>query len=72
MSLVARTPALRQNILRSRVFAPSRGVHDYKHMPFNYEGSKAALASKTAAYFAIGFSIPFVAAYIHLKKAGAV
>jgi hypothetical protein len=31
MSLVARTaPALRRQILQSRSFAPSRGVHDYK------------------------------------------
>jgi len=72
MSLVARTPALRRQILHSRVFAPSRGAHDYNHMPFNHESSKASLAVKAVAYFVIGFSIPGVAAFIHLKKAGAL
>ena len=30
MSFLARTPALRRQIVQSRVFVPSRGVHGYK------------------------------------------
>lgn len=30
MSLLARTPALRRQIVQSRAFVPSRGVHGYK------------------------------------------
>ncbi|KAI9512170.1 hypothetical protein F5148DRAFT_1279903 [Russula earlei] len=69
MSLLARTPALRQQIIRSRVFASSRGVHGYKHIPFNYEGSKAAFGAKVALFLLTGFSIPGVAAWYSIRKA---
>ncbi|KAI0303227.1 hypothetical protein BC826DRAFT_984087 [Russula brevipes] len=71
MSLVARTaPALRRQILQSRSFAPSRGVHGYKHIPFEYEGSKAAFGAKVFVFLLSGFSIPGVAAYYQMKSAG--
>ncbi|KAF8484944.1 hypothetical protein DFH94DRAFT_689306 [Russula ochroleuca] len=69
MSLVARTSALRRQIVHSRAFVPSRGVHGYKHIPFNYEGSKAAFGAKVAVFLLAGFSVPFVASYYQLRKA---
>jgi len=70
MSLVARTPVLQRQILRSRAFVPSRGAHSgYKHMPFNYEGSKAAFGAKVAIFLLSGFSVPFIASYYQIKKA---
>jgi len=69
MSLVARTaPALRRQFLQSRSFAPSRGVHDYKHIPFEYEGSKAVFGAKVFVFLLSGFSIPWVAAYYQIRK----
>ncbi|KAH9007001.1 hypothetical protein EDB86DRAFT_2869481 [Lactarius hatsudake] len=69
MSFLARTPALRRQIIQSRAFVPSRGVHGYKHMPFNYEGSKAVFGAKVAVFLLTGFSIPVVASYYQLRKA---
>jgi len=69
MSLVARTSVLQRQVLHSRVFVPSRGAHGYKHMPFNYEGSKAAFGAKVAVFLLTGFSIPMVASYYQIRKA---
>ncbi|KAN0127459.1 hypothetical protein V8E53_010863 [Lactarius tabidus] len=69
MSLLARTPALRRQIVQSRAFVLSRGAHGYKHMPFNYEGSKAAFGAKVAIFLLTGFSIPGFAAYYQIRKA---
>jgi cytochrome c oxidase subunit 7c len=44
-------------------------VHGYKHIPFNYEGSKAAFGAKVAVFLLAGFSVPFVASYYQLRKA---
>jgi len=68
MTLVARTSALRRQVVQSRAFVPSRGVHDYKHIPFNYEGSKAVFGVKVAVFLLSGFSIPFVASYYQIRK----
>jgi len=68
MSLVVRTSALRRQVFQSRAFAPSRGAHDYKHIPFNYEGSKAVFGAKVAIFLLTGFSIPFVASYYQIRK----
>jgi len=62
---LARTPALRRQI----AFVPSRGVHGYKHIPFNYEGSKGVFGLKVAVFLLTGFSIPGIAAYYQLRKA---
>jgi len=71
MSLVARTPVLQRQIIRSRAFVPSRGAHSsYKHMPFNYEGSKAAFGARVAIFLLSGFSVPFLASYYQIRKSG--
>jgi len=44
-------------------------VHGYKHIPFNYEGSKAVFGAKVAIFLLTGFSIPGVAAYYQIRKA---
>ncbi|KAI0269160.1 hypothetical protein BC834DRAFT_865050 [Gloeopeniophorella convolvens] len=69
MSLVARAPALRQQILRARIAAPARGVHGYKHMPFNYE-SKGPFGAKVAVFLAVGFTLPGFAAWYSIRKSG--
>ena len=35
MTLVVRTSALRRQVIQSRAFMPSRGVHDYKVYSLN-------------------------------------
>ncbi|KAI0307338.1 hypothetical protein B0F90DRAFT_1814102 [Multifurca ochricompacta] len=45
---------------------PTRGVHGYKHMPFNYEMSKAIFGAKVAVFLLTGFSIPGIAAYYQM------
>ncbi|KAA1466202.1 hypothetical protein DENSPDRAFT_876326 [Dentipellis sp. KUC8613] len=71
MSILARAPAAaRSQILRSRLAAPSRGVHEYKHMPFKHDNSKA-FAVKLISFLSVGFAIPIVAAQFQLRKASA-
>jgi Cytochrome c oxidase subunit VIIc len=38
----------------------------FKHMPFNYEGSKAVFGAKVAVFLLTGFSVPMVASYYQL------
>ncbi|KAI0049623.1 hypothetical protein FA95DRAFT_1604262 [Auriscalpium vulgare] len=73
MSLIARAPALRRSLLRSRLAAPARGSHgEYKHIPFaTTDGqSKAVFGGKVVAFLAAGFILPFAASAYQLKKAG--
>ncbi|EJF63005.1 hypothetical protein BD309DRAFT_967462 [Dichomitus squalens] len=73
MSLLARSAVpLRQVAVRSRA-APARYMShgEYKHIPFDYE-KKGAFGLKVASYLIGGFSIPFIAAYFQLYKAGKV
>ncbi|ETW84383.1 hypothetical protein HETIRDRAFT_449869 [Heterobasidion irregulare TC 32-1] len=69
MSILIRAPALRQQILRSRLTAPSRGAHgEYKHIPFKHD-NKPAFAVKVAVFLSLGFSVPFLASFYQLRIA---
>jgi cytochrome c oxidase subunit 7c len=37
-----------------------------QHIPFNYEGSKAAFGAKVAVFLLSGFSVPFLASYYQM------
>ncbi|TFY77296.1 hypothetical protein EWM64_g6715 [Hericium alpestre] len=66
MSLIARAPVLRQQILRSRLAAPSRGAHgEYRHLPFEHSNKKG-FALKLLAVTGFGFSIPILASAYQL------
>ncbi|KZS97562.1 hypothetical protein SISNIDRAFT_481480 [Sistotremastrum niveocremeum HHB9708] len=74
MALSLARPILRQSILRqSQSLGKPRFVHIENklgdNMPFSYS-NKRAFGIKLAAFLLSGFSIPFIAASVQLKRAG--
>ncbi|KAI0321812.1 hypothetical protein OF83DRAFT_1097301 [Amylostereum chailletii] len=65
--LAARAPVLRQNFLRVRLAAPSRGVHGYEHIPFKHK-NKPRFAIKVATFLLAGFTLPAFAAAYQISK----
>ncbi|TFK75995.1 hypothetical protein BDN72DRAFT_831435 [Pluteus cervinus] len=79
LAVLARASLRRQQgIARSfHSTGPARSAgHDYHPFPFSFpraleSSSKAALGFKVFAFLSTGFAIPFIAAGVQLKKAGA-
>ncbi|TDL29624.1 hypothetical protein BD410DRAFT_780093 [Rickenella mellea] len=71
MLLRARPPLLRNSANRITKTPLNRNVHIENHvnnnMPFKYHGK--IFGVKVAAFMLGGFSIPFLASYLQLRKA---
>ncbi|TFK28819.1 hypothetical protein FA15DRAFT_664886 [Coprinopsis marcescibilis] len=70
MLAVAARTSLRQGARGFRTSAVVRSAgHDYHHLPFAWPGNKKlSFGTKMGVFLVAGFSIPFVATALQLKK----
>ncbi|KZW03986.1 hypothetical protein EXIGLDRAFT_758296 [Exidia glandulosa HHB12029] len=75
MLAVSRNARLARNAQRFVVQARGAAHFEntvYNNMPFRYDTGKGWFAFKLIAYCGTGFAIPFIAAYVTLKRNGKV